>query len=189
MSPLLFAIFIMELGYILNTTGYGISMKFLIIVAILFADDLVILLKNKKDLNTVIGLVRKFFLVHRLEMSQSKSKIMSNEYEVGETVEFQGTEAMAQIKLEAVCSFRYLGIPINCSTRQFLKNFNELVKSKAKRYIASVFSMSRSGPDRGSLAYTLWTRVALPSILYGTEIMPLDKVTLRSLEKFSSSCK
>ena len=83
MSPLLFAIFIMELGYILNTTGYGISMKFLIIVAILFADDLVILLKNKKDLNTVIGLVRKFFLVHRLEMSQSKSKIMSNEFEGG----------------------------------------------------------------------------------------------------------
>ena len=74
LSPLLFAIFIAELGVILNSMGLGIGLALLNIVALLFADDLVLIVKNKKDLQKVVNMVRKFFYIHRLEMSNTNSK-------------------------------------------------------------------------------------------------------------------
>ena len=44
----------------------------------------------------------------------------------------------------------------------------------------------KSGPDRSNLAYTLWNAVALPSILYGSEVIPLTQGTINEIEKCQS---
>ena len=111
---------------------------------------------------------------------------MTNDAEDIERIFFPGVDGMDPIDLEAVCQFKYLGVSLNCSPRHLFKDFNEQVKKRAAKYVASVISLSRAGPDRSSLAYTLWTSVALPSILYGTEIIPLEKKTLDVLEKYNS---
>ena len=71
-----------------------------------------------------------------------------------------------------------------CSSPYSLfKSFNEQVKRKAKQYLSSVLSLVRTGPDRSKLAHTLWTQVALPSILYGSGIVPLTQGTINEVEK------
>ena len=67
-----------------------------------------------------------------------------------------------------------------------IEDYNKLVREKAKRYLASVLSLSRAGPDRSSLAYTLWTSVALPAILYGAEVIPMTKGTIDDIESCQS---
>ena len=47
----------------------------------------------------------------------------------------------------------------------------------------SVLSLFRSGPDRSQLAHTLWCQVALPSILYGSNIIPLTQTSISEIEK------
>ena len=185
LSALFFAIFINELGRILNRTGLGIDLQTINIAALIFADDLVLIAKNKKSLKKLMLMTRKYFKSNKLEISSSKSKIMT--VDGSPTVLFPESDDLPPIELDTVCSFKYLGIPINNTPRAMFKDFNEHVKNKAKRYLTSVFSLTRSGPDRSKLTYTLWTSCAIPAILYGVEVMPLTESTISMLEKCNNS--
>ena len=179
LSPLLFSIYICELGKILNKTGLGIEISNVNIVAILFADDIAIIVKDSKSLKILMKLLRKYFGILRLEISEKKTKIMHSD---SETIYFPGDESLPSLELESVCHFKYLGIHVDCSPRKFTRKFNENMRKKADRYFYSVLSLARSGPDRSAMAYTIWTSCALPSVLYGTEIMAADSQTLKYLE-------
>ena len=41
----------------------------------------------------------------------------------------------------------------------------------------------KTGPDRAELAYTLWSNCALPAILYGCEVVPLNQGTIQEIER------
>ena len=130
-------------------------------------------------------ITRTFFKNHNLEISSKKSKIMTLDSD--DKITFAGSDDLPPLELDSVCSFKYLGVPINNSPRAMFKDFNEYVKTKAKQYVASVFSLTRSGPDRSKLAYTLWTSCALPAIQFGVEVMPLTEATVKFLEKCNNS--
>ena len=130
-------------------------------------------------------ITRTFFYNHHLELSESKSKIMSYEAAT-EKIKFEGNSTLCSLTLEQVVSFKYLGIPLSSSPYGFFKSFNEQVKTKANNYLHSVLSLVRTGPDRSELAHTLWTRCALPSILYGSEIIPLNQGTIHEVERCQS---
>ena len=153
----------------------------LVICCILFADDLVLIAKSKKDLKKLIDITQKYFSINRLTISPQKSKVMTTE-SGGET-SASNLEDATILDFEAVCSFKYLGIKLNCNPRSIFKEFNPQVIEKAKKYLISVLSLSKKGPNRSELAYSLWTSIALPSILYGAEIMTLHENTIKYLEK------
>ena len=182
LSPLLFALFINKLGADLNSSGLGINLGSLNISALFFADDILLIGKSRSDLSKLMEITRVFCKNHRLALSDTKSKIIHHNSETGKTT-FHGPAEIDPLTLEAVISFKYLGIPINCTPRNLFKNYNEQVKQRANSYLASVLSLVKTGPDRADLAYTLWTSCALPSILYGCEVMPLLQGTINEVEK------
>ena len=179
---MLFALFINKLGADLNSSGLGIDLGSLNISALFFADDILIIGRSRAHLDKLMEITQVFCKNHRLELSNKKSKIMNHDSETGKTT-FHGPSVISPLELEAVLSFKYLGIPINCAVRNLFKNYNEQVKKKALNYLASVLSLVKTGPDRADLAYTLWTNCALPSILYGCEVMPLLQGTINEVEK------
>ena len=48
-------------------------------------------------------------------------------------------------------------------------------------YMTRALHLTRLGPCRSQLLFSLWTGVALPSILYGCEILPLTKKSLKAI--------
>ena len=48
-------------------------------------------------------------------------------------------------------------------------------------FMTRALCLTRLGPCRSQLLYYLWTAIALPSILYGSEIIPLTKQSLRAI--------
>ena len=60
LSPLLFCIFINNLGIELNSSGLGIDLSSINISSIFFADDLVLLGKSRSDLNKLMGMTQTF---------------------------------------------------------------------------------------------------------------------------------
>ena len=180
----MFSLFINNLGQELNSSGLGLDLDTINISAIFFADDLVLLGRSGAALNTLMSITRTFFANHRLELSTKKSKIMDYHASTGD-ITFTGSQT-DPVTLEQVLSFKYLGVPVSCSPYSLFKNFNDQVKKRSQSYLASVLSLVKTGPDRADLAYTLWTSCALPSILYGTEVIPLTQATISEVEKCQS---
>ena len=128
---------------------------------------------------------REFFKHHRLSISETKSKVMSYDAASCKTT-FKGTALLCDLTLDQVLNFKYLGVPLGCAPYSLFRGFNDQVKRRARSYLSSVLSLVRSGPDRAALAFSLWTQVALPSILYGADIIPLDDATIKEVEKCQS---
>ena len=181
LSPLFFCLFISQLGQELNSSGLGIILDNLNLSALLFADDLVIIGKSRQALATLMSKTRTFFHKHRLDISVLKSKIMNHDSSTGKTT-FQDFNDLPPLTLENVVFFKYLGVTVSSSPHSFFKNFNETVKKKASAYLSSVLSMTKTGPDRSEMAYMTWKHIALPAILYGSEVMPLTQDTISSIE-------
>ena len=180
----MFSLFINDLGNLLTATQLGLPLKEEIISCIFFADDLVIISKNEKSLDTLLDITRTYFKQHRLFISETKSKILSYNATT-EEIQFRGTQS-SSITLQQIISFKYLGIPINSKPYCLFKDFNEQAKRRAKQYMASILSLVKSGPDRADLAYTIWTSCAIPAILYGAEVIPLTQGTINEIEACQS---
>ena len=106
---------------------------------------------------------------------------MNHDSSTGQTT-FQGSDDASSLTLENVVYFKYLGITVSSSPYSLFKNYNASVKKKALSYLSSVLSMSKSGPDRSEMAYMTWTHIAIPAILYGSEVMPLTQDTISTIE-------
>ena len=127
-------------------------------------------------------ITKNFFNSHHLNISEKKSKVMTHEATTGK-LKFQNDHDSSVLSLEQVISFKYLGMTLSSSPYGLFKDFNNQVRTKANNYLHSVLSLVKSGPDRSDLAYTLWARCALPSILYGSEIIPLTQATIDEVER------
>ena len=112
MSPLFFCLFINSLGEQLNSTGLGIDLASVNVSALFFADDIALVGKTKEALDTLMTIARKYFLLHRLELSSSKTKIMSYDAATGKT-KFPGFAQVPPITLEQVVNFKYLGVTLS----------------------------------------------------------------------------
>ena len=185
MSPIFFAIFLNDLGRELNRSGLGINIGNINIAAVFFADDLVLVGKTRKALHKLMKIARRYFKNHFLVISESKSKVMSHDASTGEE-QFDETEDIPLITLEKVCSFNYLGIPLNVAPYCLFRDFNERIKRKANNYLHAVLALARNGPDRSELARALWLNCALPSILFGCEVIPINQGTINEVERCQS---
>ena len=125
-----------------------------------------------------------FLSNHKLLISEKKSKVISYNAST-DKITFDGSKD-GPLHLCQVIAFKYLGVPISCAPRRLFRDYNEQVKTRAQRYLASVLSLVKTGPDRAELAYTLWTCCGLPSILYGAEVMPLTQATIAEVERCQS---
>ena len=168
----------------MNNKGFGIDLENLNIGAIFFADDIVVIGKSEEALNELMAVTRRFFSTHHIELSEKKSKVIGHNAATGH-ITFEGADD-DPLTLEEVLSYKYLGIPVCCSPYSLFKKYNEQVKSRAKAYLASILSLVKTGPDRSELAFALWSCCALPSILYGCEVMPLTQATISEIEKCQS---
>ena len=118
-------------------SGNGIDLNTLNISAIFFADDIVLIGQTSAKLDRLMNITRNYFFNHKLELSLKKSKVMTHNATTGNII-FNGSSSVNPLSLEQVLSFKYLGVPINCSPYNMFKGYNEQVRKRAHSYLASV---------------------------------------------------
>ena len=77
LSPLLFALYISDVGIDIHSSGLGFQVGNVCVSGLLFADDLVLVGRTSSDLQTLLNLVKKRFDALKLKISDEKSEIIS----------------------------------------------------------------------------------------------------------------
>ena len=182
LSPLLFALYIRDLGPILEQENQGYKIGKLTIPALLFADDLVIIAESKEELEVQLQSLTKFTIKKRIELNYNKSEIMKRG--PGLTTAGQWEIHKGESKLKTVLSetnfYKYLGIRFGRNkTYQHQKQY---IKTSLPRRLGMMKAKAKDTDNSIWIRNMLWKQITKPGLLYGSETIIYDKEWIRWLE-------
>ena len=137
LSPILFALYIKELGEELMMSGEGIKVGDITIPGLFFADDMVVVSESEEGLNRLLGLVGDYGVKWKLKLNGRKSKVltthrtknMGNKWSVNQEWLVEGDDQ--EVIIEEDDDYKYLGIQVQARGRVFGKHWKTMVQ-KAK---------------------------------------------------------
>ncbi|MCP4977991.1 MAG: reverse transcriptase family protein, partial [Maribacter sp.] len=186
LSPILFAIYIAELGHRLTESGRGVRIGGKIIPGMFFADDMM-LIGTETDLKHLLTIVAQYAQEFRLEFAGHKSSviplkgpIMENRQWLLGKLNISETESR-DIWIQEEPEGRYLGVTIQKNYSIFKPQW-ELALQKARRGAGLVALLSRRCGNPLTILKPMWQQYVLPAVLYGTEIMDLYSSAVKDLE-------
>ena len=183
LSPLLFALYIMDVGNDINISQLGFKLGNVCVSGLLFADDLVVVAKTASALKSLLVLVKRGFDTIKLEINVSKSKIVSPSDENWVIAEDDG---QAVLTLDQVELYKYLGTWTYSTIYRTVVEKQRLCVKTAQKYKSSCIFVSRMGPDIVDVALCTWSNVAIPAILSGCEMIPFCETRIAEIERIQS---
>ncbi|MCP4978510.1 MAG: reverse transcriptase family protein [Maribacter sp.] len=186
MSPVLFSIYIAELGNRLMKSELGITLGDKKIPGMFFADDMM-LIGNEKELKDLLQIVGEYSQQFKLEFSGAKSSIIplggpivqDRVWKLGEV--FVNELEAKEINISETSEGRYLGVTIQKNYSLFKPQW-EIAMQKARRGAGLVTLLARRCSNPLTVMKPLWQSYILPAVLYGTEIMDYCKSHIQNLD-------
>ena len=183
LSPLLFALYISDLGHDLCKTGEGFDIEDVNICSLFFADDIVLLSPSAAGLKKLLDITQKHFKLLKLSFSKNKTQVISNSV-TDFTINGDTDEEI--FTLEKVLEYKYLGLETHRSLFKTIVEKQRKSILKAKQFKGACLSIANRGPDVSFLASCLWLNVALPTILYACESIPFSETHIATLNRIQS---
>ena len=183
LSPLLFALYIVDMSRDLVASNLGVSLKKFCITALFFADDIVLVSRTPEGLRTLHDIVLLHCSSLNMKLSVSKSKVMSCVKDVWELFDQQEIVGC----LDKVIQFRYLGVQTSLLPSQAAREMHKRATSISVNYRNACLRIARDGPDIVDLASCLWLNVAIPSLFFGAETIRFTGKVLEDISKHQSS--
>ena len=185
LSPILFNIYISALGNALTVSQEGFQVGSICVSGLFFADDLVVVGQSREGLLRLMALVKKHadWLRLTLNTERNKSEVLAQVGDVGDLWDVVNSSGEVEISLKQVLEYKYLGSQVYSS---MAKTAVEKVKQcivKAHKYKGSCIYISRDGPDVVDMILATWCNVAVPSILFGCEMIPFSETAIKEIER------
>ena len=182
LSPLLFAIYIADMGDRLLRHRGGFQITGVHINSIFFADDIILITRSNKLMQSLIELLIRECSRIQMTVSQRKSQVINSE-----DSPVIVTQDDDNITLEAVLNYKYLGLNIYKTVFKTNIEKQKLCISKSKKYKGVCLMVSKSSVDVTVIASTLWNCVAIPSILNAAEFIEFSDTTIKELNSIQSA--
>ena len=185
LSPLLFNLYISLLGNDLSLSNEGVQLGSVVISALLFADDLVVIARTRAGLLKLMQLVKDHADMLKLELNTdpNKSEVIAQEGVVGDSWDLIDSEGEVVLSLKQVMQYKYLGNLVFPSVSKSAREKLKLCVCKARQYKGACISLSREGPDVVDMILATWCNIAIPSILYGCETIPFSESAIMDIER------
>ena len=185
LSPVLFAIYLADLGTRLKATK-GVKMGNATIPGIFFADDMIQTAETVDDLGHQLAILRDFVTERRLEINFQKTQIMKLGQGCGDKntwtlTDGQGTELG---RIEETNFYDYLGVRLGRS-RTF-QQYRTQKQKQIPRKLGLLKVKSRNTPSRTRAANAMWRQAVKPALLYGAELVTYTKEWTDKMESLQS---
>ena len=182
LSPLLFAIYISDIGDTLSNSPLGFTLDGQPIAGLLFADDIVLISKTADGLKTLFAIVKSHCddLLLEINTAEGKSEIVSPADDVWDIV---GDDGEVSLTLRQVLHYKYLGLESYLSPAVTCRAKNAKCIQTANKYKFACLHIGKRGPDVVDATLATWVNIAVPSILFGCESIIVTQTTIAAIER------
>ena len=184
LSPLLFTLYVKGIERRLENSELGFDLSYMRngqmvqqkVPGLMYADDIVLLADNKKDLQILANICGNAATNLGLKFSTEKSGIMIfNEHTSNFVVSIQ------QQVIPIVKQYKYLGVHIN-EGKNYSSNHQDNLKIKGKRNAAIMKHRALWGHNKYEVVRGIWKGVMVPALTFANAIICLKSDILAGLE-------
>ena len=177
LSPVLFALFLNDLNTHIKASSQGVLVDGERIHSLLYADDLVLIARDRKDLQAQLNALDNFSTALKIEVNMDKTKVMvlrKNKRKSRAKSENRQMWKLGDKDIRECESYKYLGVVLK-SNGSFSEHVDK-VKEKAQKAYFSLMSKSREwGGFQPRLFLYLFDHTILPILNYASEIWGSDE--------------
>ena len=183
LSPMLFALYIADIGNDLNSSNLGFMIGGLCISGLLFADDIVLVARSALGLKELLKIVHAGCSNLKLLVSEEKSQVISPTPGVWKLFDEDDNTVLS---LKQVLEYTYLGTPTFGTMYKTSVAKQKQCIITANKYKGSCIYVSKLGPDIVDVALCTWANIAIPAVLYGCEMVLFTEDTIETIEKIQN---
>ena len=152
------------------------------IISISYADDLVLMVQNIEDLQQVIDALTAACRQINISVNKTKSKIKR----IGKAVnKFNNEKNHFDFDQVMVC--KYLGVILQNKTGTYFNDLAQSCVKKARKCCFSIMQKAKESWDVKHFARELWNKCAIITILYRSEVIPIQKQELNKINNEAAS--
>ena len=191
MSPILFALYLADLGRIIEEQTWGVKLGTTVINGLFFADDMLIW-GTKKHMSHLLKLMGEYSLTWKLEFSGPKSQIIpinvkpdkNKKWYLGSSPIREGNRE--EINIKETDEGKYLGVSFQRKMNFFMPHFENTIKKAWKNYWMIKHICSNLN-NMSELAIKIWQTYAVPNIIYGLDYIGVPEIIINKLEKIQNT--
>ena len=181
LSSILFVIYLSELGDRLNESGLGAKVSPEDIIAyLMFADDKVLAANSVEDLEELKSIIEGWCYDFKMKISQKKTQVISPES--NQTWSLLDLNKGDLIELQQVKDYTYLGVKQKLTVKATSSCKEDQMVKKAQKYANNILRLRRTVPDQVDTYRAIWENIAIPTILYAVEVIPIGKELIQKLD-------
>ena len=187
LSPILFALYIADLGRTLETSGLGIQMNGCTVPGMFFADDMV-LWGDESNLNKILDVVGDYADNWKIEFAGNKSMVIPYNRKVDpEKKWYLGHYPIVEKQDERIVmgeseDGKYLGVTFHRKHNIYSNHLNEC-KKKAVTCSHTIRDHSTSTLNPLVMCRRTWSTYGIPTFTYGIEATGFSEGYINDLEK------
>ena len=183
LSPILFALYLNDLGNELQETNYGLKLHRTVISCLFFADDICLIGKDDFSLRMLMAKVQDYADKYDLKINpgKGKSEVLAFHEEILDWP-IRDCEGNLIANLNQALKYKYLGVPITLQGRNLFRYRIADMIVGANQHVGRIKSRAKDSFSRIDVGEALWENCSLPCLMYGSECLILTKTDLGKLE-------
>ena len=176
LSPILFALYTEELAIRIKETNLGMRVGGERLSLLMYADDIIITSESRDELQQMLNVVNEYSVDFCVKFGMDKSLIMivnSDEEDRDKMWTLCGNQ------MKRTDEYKYLGVTLNDKGCEKAKS--EKI-AKANQWCGRLASIARYRANKYVVVRELWKGMAVPSIMYGMNVLNWTESELQKLE-------
>ena len=177
LSPLLFALFLNDLHNKLREESEGVDLGDESIHSLLYADDLILIARNPKDLQAQLDVLERFTNSINMEVNMGKTKVMvlrNNKHKSRAKPENLPVWYLGGKEVEECESYKYLGVTIK-SNGSFSEHVEKVKEKAQKCYFSLLGKNNEWGGFQPRLFLFLFDHTIMPILNYASEVWGISE--------------
>ena len=175
LSPVLFALYLNDLNRYIQASSQGVMLNDIPVHSLLYADDLVLIARDREDLQSQLNALDKFSKSPKMEVNMDKTKVMLIQKQKSRAKSKNNKTWMVGDKAIKECvSYKYLGVTLK-SNGSFSEHIDKIKERAHKAYFALIAKSKEWGGFQPRLILYLFDHTIVPILTYASEIWGFEE--------------